>query len=71
MDLLLAARLSQERGGSQTGIETQDQDARAWAERNGHRIIAVAADKKSGTRAMHERPPGSSTSTTTLSQYGA
>jgi site-specific DNA recombinase len=53
--LLLAARLSQNHDG-QTGIETQDQDARAWAERNGHTIVAVAADKKSGKYAMHERP---------------
>jgi hypothetical protein len=46
--LVLAARLSQNHDG-QTGIETQDQDARAWAERNGYEIIAVAADTPSRT----------------------
>lgn len=55
MRLLLAARLSQVSDG-QTGIETQDQDAHEWAKVNDHEIIAVAADKKSGTKAMSERP---------------
>lgn len=44
MRLLLAARLSVTVAG-QTGIETQDQHAREWAEREGHEIVAVAADR--------------------------
>lgn len=55
MRLLLAARLSRLSDG-QTGIETQDEDAREWAEHNGHTIVAVAKDTKSGTAAMWERP---------------
>jgi site-specific DNA recombinase len=55
MRLLLAARLSQDRAG-QTGIDTQDQDARAWAERNGHAIVATAADKISGRVSPFKRP---------------
>jgi len=54
MRLILAARLSRLSDG-QTGIETQDEDAREWAEANGHIIIAVAADTKTGTAAMWER----------------
>jgi DNA invertase Pin-like site-specific DNA recombinase len=56
MRLLLAARLSQMTRGGETGIETQDEDAREWAEDNGHEIIAVAADTKSGPTPMWDRP---------------
>ena len=55
MRLLLAARLSQDRAG-QTGLDTQDTDARAWAERNGHDVIATAADKISGRTSPFDRP---------------
>ena len=54
MGLLLAARLST--GTGQTGIQTQDQHSRDWAEREGHTIIAVAADRRSGTVAPWDRP---------------
>jgi DNA invertase Pin-like site-specific DNA recombinase len=54
MDLLLAARVSTGKG--QTGIQTQDQHSREWAEREGHTIIAVAADRRSGTVAPWDRP---------------
>jgi site-specific DNA recombinase len=53
--LLLAARLSQDRAG-QTGLDTQDTDARAWAERNGHEVITTAADKISGRTSPFDRP---------------
>jgi site-specific DNA recombinase len=53
--LLLAARLSQDRAG-QTGLDTQDTDARAWAERNGHTVVATAADKISGRTSPFDRP---------------
>ena len=49
MRLLLAARLSQLVRGNETGIDTQDEDAREWALRNGHTIVGVAADDISGT----------------------
>ena len=55
MRLLLAARLSKDQAG-QTGIDTQDQDARSWAERSGHEIIGVAADKISGRTSPVDRP---------------
>ena len=38
------------------GIETQDKRGRAWAERQGHVIVDVAADVKSGTVAPWDRP---------------
>ena len=55
MRLLLAARLSQDQAG-QTGLDTQDTDARAWAECNGHDVIATAADKISGRTSPFDRP---------------
>ncbi|HSZ43996.1 MAG TPA: recombinase family protein [Streptosporangiaceae bacterium] len=55
MRLLLAARLSQDHSG-QTGLDTQDADARAWAERNGHEVIGTAADKISGRVSPFDRP---------------
>ena len=55
MRLLLAARFSQDQAG-QTGLDTQDQDARAWAERNGHEVIATAADNISGRTSPCDRP---------------
>jgi hypothetical protein len=55
MKLILAARLSQTAKG-QTGIDTQDEDARYWASDGGHQIVATVADRKSGTAAMWDRP---------------
>jgi len=40
----------------QTGIDTQDMDARDWAQDAGHQIVATVADRKSGTAAMWDRP---------------
>lgn len=40
----------------QTGIDTQDEDAEAWARREGHNIIAVVADHKSGASDWMARP---------------
>lgn len=53
MRLLLAARLSSKTG---IGIETQDEYGRRWAEREGHTVIEVVADVKSGTVAPWDRP---------------
>jgi DNA invertase Pin-like site-specific DNA recombinase len=51
MRLVLAARLSRKgaNGDDGMGIETQDKRGRDWAERQGHAIVHVAADTKSGT----------------------
>jgi site-specific DNA recombinase len=51
----LTARLSQDQAG-QTGLDTQDADASSWAERNGHVVIATAADKISGRVSPFDRP---------------
>lgn len=57
MDVIIAARLSQvAKGKGQTGIESQDEDAREWAEANDHRVVATVADTKTGTAAMWDRP---------------
>jgi len=47
MRLLLAARLSQLSKG-QTGMDTQDEDARIWAAGKGHTIVGIASDRISG-----------------------
>ena len=47
MDVIIAARLSQVAPG-QTGIETQDEDSKSWAEVNGHAVVAVVPDQISG-----------------------
>jgi DNA invertase Pin-like site-specific DNA recombinase len=55
--LLLAARASRKvTKDSSIGIETQDQRGREWAERQGHTIVAVVADYKSGSVAPWDRP---------------
>ncbi len=56
MKLLLAARLSTKTTTEGLGIETQDQRGREWAEREGHTIVATAADYKSGRVAPWDRP---------------
>lgn len=57
MKLHLAARLSRvDKYSNQTGIETQDQRSREWAEREGHQVVSVSADRKSGTVAPWDRP---------------
>ncbi len=55
MRVIIAARLSRIAKG-QTGIDTQDEDAREWAEDNGHEVIATIADRKPGPLAMWDRP---------------
>src|ERR1700728_4835855 len=54
MRIVIAGRLSQKREG-QTGIDTQDLDARRWAEDNGHTVIAVPADRISGRVSPFDR----------------
>jgi len=55
MRLVLAARLSQLKRGNETGIDTQDEDARDWALRTGHTIVGLAADDISGTVSPFKR----------------
>jgi len=55
MRLLLVARLTGT-ADRQIRIEAEDQEARDWAERRGHQIIAVAADRKWRAKGMWERP---------------
>lgn len=54
MRVLVAARLSKLADG-QTGLDTQDREATAWAGREGHTVVQVAADRKSGTSAPWDR----------------
>jgi DNA invertase Pin-like site-specific DNA recombinase len=57
MRVIVAARLSklQRDGREGIGIETQDERSREWAEREGHEVVAVVADTKSGTVAPMDR----------------
>jgi site-specific DNA recombinase len=55
LNLVLAGRLSQKAAG-QTGLDTQDEDARAMAIRNGHTIVAAPADHISGRVSPFDRP---------------
>src|ERR1700685_271912 len=55
MRVLVAARLSRLAPG-QTGLDSQDRESRAWCEGNGHEVLGVPADHKSGTVAPWDRP---------------
>lgn len=56
MDVIIAARLSKRVGGrAQGSIESQDEDAREWAESEGHHVVATVADVATGTKAMWQR----------------
>lgn len=54
MRVIIAARLSQLAPG-QTGLDSQDRLARAYADRMGYEVVAMLADRKSGTSAPWER----------------
>lgn len=56
MNVIIAARLSQKsKGRASSGIETQDEDAREWAQQQGHNVVDTVADHASGTKKMEER----------------
>jgi Resolvase, N terminal domain/Recombinase len=56
MEVIIAARRSQiAKGYTQTGIESQDEDARDWAEAEGHNVVATVPDTASGKKAMWDR----------------
>jgi site-specific DNA recombinase len=52
--VIIAARLSR-LGKGQTGIDTQDQDAYAWAQYRNHQVVAVVADRISGVVSPFKR----------------
>ncbi len=52
--VLLATRLSRKRPG-QTGIETQDVDARTWSKDQGFRVVHETQDRASGDKPPWER----------------
>jgi DNA invertase Pin-like site-specific DNA recombinase len=57
MRVIIVARLSKQgRGDAQTGIETQDEYARHWAESKGYKVVALIADKRSGIVQPWDRP---------------
>jgi site-specific DNA recombinase len=61
MRVLVAARLSRmvdvtDQRGAQTGIESSDAALIDWAAREGHEIVHIAADFKSGTSDPWDRP---------------
>jgi hypothetical protein len=66
VDVIIAARQSRKGyGESQTGIDTQDEDATAWAKRRGYNVVDVVADRicrpvvpgRVGPKAGHGWPP--------------
>jgi DNA invertase Pin-like site-specific DNA recombinase len=54
MRVLVAARLSQLADG-QTGLDSQDAESKAWAVGNGHVVVDVVMDRKSGTSPIWSR----------------
>ena len=55
-DVIVLARKSQKiKGRAQTSIESQDEDARIWAEEMGLNVVATVPDVESGTKAMWKR----------------
>lgn len=55
MKVVVAARLSVT-GEGKTGLDTQEQEVIAWAQRNGHEVVGIAADHKTGKSALWDRP---------------
>jgi len=56
-DVIVLARKSQKiKGRAETSIESQDEDAREWAEEQALNVIATVPDIASGKKAMWDRP---------------
>jgi len=55
MRVIVAARLSVLAEG-QTGLDTQEQEVIRWAEAQGHTVVGVAADFKTGKSDLTDRP---------------
>ena len=57
MRVLVAGRLSRKVSDrDQTGFDSQEREAVRWAELEGHEVVAVVADFKSGASHLWERP---------------
>jgi DNA invertase Pin-like site-specific DNA recombinase len=54
MRVVIAARLSQ-LGEGQTGLDTQEAEAVKWAEAQGHEVVGIAADHRTGASHLWER----------------
>jgi hypothetical protein len=56
-DVIVLARKSQViKGRAATSIESQDEDAREWAESQGLNVVQTVPDVITGKKAMWERP---------------
>lgn len=55
MRVIVAARLSVLAEG-QTGLDSQEQEAVRWAEQQGHEIVEVVKDHKTGKSHLWDRP---------------
>jgi site-specific DNA recombinase len=53
--VIVAARLSVLAEG-QTGLDTQEQEVIRWAQAQGHTVVGVAADFKTGKSDLTDRP---------------
>jgi DNA invertase Pin-like site-specific DNA recombinase len=57
MKVIVAGRLSRKaEDRDQTGFDSQEREAVRWAEGNGHEVVAVVADYKSGRAGLTSRP---------------
>lgn len=55
MRVIVAARLSVLAEG-QTGLDSQEQEAVRWAQQQGHEIVEVVKDHKTGKSHLWDRP---------------
>jgi DNA invertase Pin-like site-specific DNA recombinase len=57
MRVIIAGRLSKKATDrDQTGFDSQERESVRWAEQNGHRVVTVVADFKSGRSRIEDRP---------------
>jgi DNA invertase Pin-like site-specific DNA recombinase len=57
MRVIVAGRLSKKEGrNNAVGFDSQESESISWAESNGHDIVAVVADYKTGRSGLHSRP---------------
>lgn len=57
MRVIVAGRLSRKAADpDQTGFDSQERDSVRWAQSEGHEVVAVVADYKSGRSGPEARP---------------
>jgi DNA invertase Pin-like site-specific DNA recombinase len=57
MRVIVAGRLSRKaEDRDQTGFDSQERESVRWAEQNGHQVVTVVADFKSGRSGLDKRP---------------